>query len=74
MNPHDNIVVCEADKTTFIPLLETFEDKLSIPRTVAHYTSPQTNGVSSSKQSVAEVMKSFGMDVIPICGDQLAEE
>lgn len=36
MSHHDNIAVCEADKTTFVPLLGTFGNKLSIP----HYTSP----------------------------------
>ena len=45
-----------------------------IPHTVAHYISPQAGNVSISNESVAEVMQSYGMDVIQICGDQLAEE
>ena len=45
-----------------------------IPHTVAHFISPQAGNVSASNESVAEFMKSFGMDVIQICGDQLAEE
>jgi hypothetical protein len=44
----------------------------AIPRTVAHYVSPQEGNVSLSKDSVAKHMKSFGMDVIPIIGDELA--
>ena len=53
--------------------LENQKSTISIPHTVAHYTSPQANAVSSSKQGAAEIMKSFGMDVMPICGDELAE-
>ena len=46
----------------------------TIPHTVAHYISPQAGNVSISNECVAEVMQSYGMDVIPVCGDQLAEE
>ena len=42
----------------------------AIPRTVAHYASPEANEVAFSSESVTEHMKVFGMDVIPI----LAEE
>ena len=54
--------------------LENQKSTISIPHTVAHYTSPQANAVSSSKEHVDEVMKSFGMNVIPVCCDQVAEE
>ena len=53
---------------------ENQKSTISIPHTVAHYTSPQANAVSSSKEHVDEVMKSFGMNVIPVCCDQVAEE
>jgi len=74
MNHHDNIAVREADKITFVPVLETFGDKLSIPHTVAHFVSPQEGNVSWCKEDVAYYMSKYGMDVIQICGDQLAEE
>ena len=54
--------------------LVKLEATYTIPHTVAHYISPQAGNFSASNESVAEVMKSFGMDVIQVCGDQLAEE
>lgn len=74
MNHHDNIAVFEGNETVFINPLKTFGDKLSIPQTIAHYISPQQGNAPMRNECVAEAMKSFGMDVIPICGDQLAEE
>ena len=74
MNHHDNIAVCDVNEAHFVPPLETYGDKLSIPHTVAHYISPQVGNVSSRKQSVAEIMKSFGMDVIPILGEEFEDE
>ena len=54
--------------------LVKLEATYTIPHTVAHYISPQAGDVSASNESVAEVMQSYGMDVIQVCGDQLAEE
>ena len=74
MFSHDNIAVFEGNMLQFVSALDFEGDKLSVPHTVAHYVSPQVDGVSSSNEGVAEIMKSYGMDVIPVCGDQLAEE
>jgi len=46
----------------------------AIPRTVAHYVSPQSNDVAFSKEAVADNMKSFGMDVIPIFGEDFGND
>lgn len=53
--------------------LENQKSTISTPHTVAHYTSPQENNVSFTKEGVADIMKSFEMDIIPVCGDELAE-
>ena len=54
--------------------LKNQKSTLVIALTVAHYISPSSSAVAFSNQAVSEHMKSFGMDVIPILGDQLAEE
>ena len=74
MTYHDYTAVFEGNETVFINPLKTFGDKLSIPLTVAHYISPDGSAVAFSNQAVSDHMKSFGMDVIQVCGDQLAEE
>ena len=74
MNHHDNIAVCDVNEAHFVPPLETFGDKLSILHTVAHYISPKGKDVAFTKGHVAMRMGLYGMDIIPVCGDQLAEE
>ena len=54
--------------------LVKLEATYTIPHTVAHYISPQAGDVSICNESVAEVMQFYGMNVIQVCGDQLAEE
>jgi len=39
-----------------------------IPRTVAHYASPNENDQPHTKEHVAEVIAGFGMDITPIYG------
>lgn len=41
---------------------------LEIPCTIAHYISPSSSDVAFTRERVAQQIKSFGIDVFPVCG------